>query len=172
MKVCLVDGGSGSPPCDIGAKVVMKMGGTRVCWAGLLLAQLLVLAVLISGASSQASCDGKRPCAVNEEGVDSYDNSQVYRTAVGCIKSFTVNFRAGVVANASAPAPSVSICERQPSGACMAKPGVILTDFQRHCCQVPFRRRPPTLGIERVLFMPNRCLLSHFGPALASTSHE
>jgi len=44
--------------------------------------------------------------------------------------------------NASANAPSVSICERQPSGACTTKPGAILTDFQKSCCRVPFHERP------------------------------
>lgn len=100
-------------------------------------ARLLVIAIFIPGAWP-AACDGGRPCVVSEEGMVSYDNSQVYRTAVGCTKSFSVNFRAGVTMNATAPA--VTMCDRQSSGACLTMPGTILTEFQRRCCEVPFRK--------------------------------
>jgi hypothetical protein len=148
----------------------MKTGNSRVFWLDLLLSQLLVIAVVIPGASSQVSCDGERPCVVNEDGLVSYDNGQVYRTAVGCIKSFTVNFRAGVAVNASANAPSVSICERQPSGACTTKPGAILTDFQKHCCRVPFRRCPCALVIEKCVARRPNAACYHTASTVTSAS--
>lgn len=52
--------------------------------------------------------------------------------------------------NQSATAPSVSMCQRQPSGACVPKPGKILTAFQMTCCQLPFREISP----DHLLSMP------------------
>jgi len=113
------------------------------CWAPvemrlhcLFIASSLVL--LAAGAGSMdPACDGATQPCVDMGDARTYDQMQVYRTAVGCIKPLSVVFT-----GLNGTSPTVHMCERQPSGACVPKPGAMLTPFQRMCCEVPFQERP------------------------------
>mmetsp|Transcript_27801 Transcript_27801/g.70026 ORF Transcript_27801/g.70026 Transcript_27801/m.70026 type:complete len:344 (-) Transcript_27801:209-1240(-) len=101
----------------------------------LLYASSLVMLVVGAGGVDHACDRATQPC-VDAGDARTYDNTQVYRTAVGCVKSLSVVF-----SGPNSTSPTVHMCERQPSGACVPRPGALLTPFQRRCCEVPFQER-------------------------------
>jgi hypothetical protein len=104
-----------------------------------LLLSIVSLSVLNSSLTYSSSvCPDGVACPI-EIGSSSFDNSKYVSTAVGCQSTVSIKFASS---NNAAPPPIVAMCERKPSGTCIQRPGVVLSDFQRNCCRLPYLVRP------------------------------
>ncbi len=81
-------------------------------------------------------CEPGYPC-VAQRGTTSFNNSEIMLTAVGCTRTVDVRF-VPFEGNASI---AVAMCEFDANGVCVFRPGVVLDNFQRQCCQTPFQSR-------------------------------
>jgi len=111
------------------------VGLNALCWA------LLILGGALVGDGAPA-CGGGRPCVVGK-GTSSYDNAEVYQTAVGCLRTAPVQFGSGF--DGGSP-PGMSLCELLASGECRLREGVQLTNSpaQQACCSQRVQDRAPS----------------------------
>jgi hypothetical protein len=103
---------------------------------------LVVFFIFVSAGGSELVCSDGRPCVV-EKGTLSYDNAEVYPTAVGCLRTVPVTFGSGI---ADGSALRMSLCELLPSGECRLREGVLLknsTAFHQQCCSQRVQDRAP-----------------------------
>ena len=98
----------------------------------------IFLLSISSFASSSSPCSNGAACPV-EIGTSTFDNSNFVITATGCQTTVSAKFASG---SGSLP-PVVKMCERNPSGTCIIRPGVVLSSFQQNCCSAPYLQRPP-----------------------------
>mmetsp|Transcript_5607 Transcript_5607/g.13101 ORF Transcript_5607/g.13101 Transcript_5607/m.13101 type:complete len:333 (+) Transcript_5607:158-1156(+) len=108
----------------------MRVFRTARLFALLALPQCLILS------TAETACERGVPCIIGK-GSDTFDNSEVIPTAVGCTRTVDVRFRP-FEGNASV---EIEMCEFDSQGQCVYRPGVVLNDFQRECCQKPFQSR-------------------------------
>jgi len=107
-----------------------------LCWA------LLVFGGALAGDGAPVCCGGGRPCVVGK-GTESYDNSELYKTAVGCLITAPLQFGSGFDDGRQL---GMSLCDLLPSGECRLREGVRLTDSsaQQACCSQRVQDRAPS----------------------------